>query len=383
MTTVCRPALSVLLLLAAFAPSSKAAEPRAFSTVAVLHDEIALNGAHDVELQGRFAFVAGKGGSLAIVDVADPARPRIVWSRRDEVQFADAETVLPAGDFLFVGTRDFVSVDIRDPLRTTVAQTISDRSQIDRINGFARRGDTVFAANKEGRINAFDVSDPLRPVLTAALDVAARDGIGKPHDVDLLGDHLIVVDPAGFGRRTVPGHVGIYKVFDDATGRLLPAEQWSLVGKVADERLVGGNRIRSRGRFAFVAASISPESPDKSSRQASLVVVEAGDPQHARVVARVPFPDVRGPNGMEVCGNVVFVSGGQTVMAVDVSDPHRPLLAAAERCIDVFRGEPGFDDGHDLKYRDGYLFVTGQTSHTFGVLRVNDDHIRRLADARP
>ena len=53
------------------------AEPPAFTVLSVLVDETALAGAHDVELQGNLAFVAGKGGSLAVIDVADPARPRI------------------------------------------------------------------------------------------------------------------------------------------------------------------------------------------------------------------------------------------------------------------------------------------------------------------
>lgn len=53
-------------------------------TSLLLHDE-AFDGAHDVELSGDLAFVPGKGGSIAIVNVADPKRPRIVAS----VPFSD------------------------------------------------------------------------------------------------------------------------------------------------------------------------------------------------------------------------------------------------------------------------------------------------------
>jgi hypothetical protein len=154
------------------------------------------------------------------------------------------------------------------------------------------------------------------------------------------------------------------------------------VGKASDERLVGGNRVRSMGRFAFVAASISPQAVDQDRRQACVAVVDFTDLKNCHVVTTVPFPDPRGPNGMETAGRVVFASGGQTVMAIDASDPRRPQLLAARRCPEVFHGEPGLDDGHDLEYRAGYLYVTGQTSNTFGVLRVNDERIRRLADAR-
>jgi len=58
-------------------------------------------------------------------------------------------------------------------------------------------------------------------------------------------------------------------------------------------------------------------------------------------------------------------------------------LLAAERCVDVFHGEPGNDDGHDLMYGPGgYLYVTGQTSNTFGVLRVSDEIRRVIGDLK-
>jgi hypothetical protein len=379
------------LLVFVLSTSPIAAEPRAFTTVAVLQDDEALNGAHDVELQGDYAYVPGKGGSLAIIHIADPAKPRIVWSKRDPELFTDAETVAPAGEVLFLGSRDFLTLDIRNPSQPRVMHTTADRSRIDRINGFVGRNSLWFAANKEGWIDVFEMF-PV-PKLCAARNVAELDGVGKPHDVDFCGEHLIVVDPAGFGRRNVPGQVGFYRVFGDRklsepdhNRKLLEPEQWTLVGKASDERLVGGNRVRGytskeHGDFAIVAASISPDAIDKEKRQPCVAVVDATDVAKPVVVGVVPFPDVRGPNGLDVVGHVAFAAGGQTVMAVDLSDPRKPKLLAAEKCNDVFHGEPGLDDGHDLEYRAGYLYVTGQTSHTFGVLRIADSRIRGLAEA--
>ena len=45
------------------------AEPPELELVGVLHDEHALRRPHDVELQGDVAFVPGKGGSLALIDI--------------------------------------------------------------------------------------------------------------------------------------------------------------------------------------------------------------------------------------------------------------------------------------------------------------------------
>ena len=49
----------------------------AFSVAAVLVHKQAFDRPHDVELQGDLAFVPGKGGSLAIVNVSDPTKPRL------------------------------------------------------------------------------------------------------------------------------------------------------------------------------------------------------------------------------------------------------------------------------------------------------------------
>lgn len=77
------------------------------SVAAVLRHETALDEAHDVELQGNLDFVAGKGGSIAIIDVADPNQPKLVWFRHDPELLHDSETVLPGGNRLFLGADDF------------------------------------------------------------------------------------------------------------------------------------------------------------------------------------------------------------------------------------------------------------------------------------
>ena len=42
-------------------------------------------------------------------------------------------------------------------------------------------------------------------------------------------------------------------------------------------------------------------------------------------------------------------------------------------------GRPHYDNGHDLMYRDGYLYVTAQNDNRFGVLRVADKKVLELA----
>ncbi len=355
-----------------------------FSVAAVLVHEQAFDRPHDVELDGDLAFVPGKSGSLAIVNVADPTAPKIIWHRRDAKDLDEAETVLPMKDRLLLGTHDLISIDIAGPRRPVFQGRVSDRSRISRINGMARRGDIVFAACKHGWLDAFDVGTPAAPALAGAVNIRERHGIGWPHDVDLYAEYAVVPDPQRFGLENEAGKLALVQVFDKETRKLLPAEQWKLAGLVATDELVGANRVQVCGHYAFVGASTS-------AKGGRLVVVDLSKPECPRQVAWLPFAadDGWGPNGLTVAGDVVFLAGGQSVEAIDIGLPDRPVKLAGRRFAKELpnaatRSTGKGDSGHDLVYRNGYLYVTGQNDHCLMILRVESMRIRRLAEgARP
>lgn len=335
---------------------------------------------HDVQLQDGLAFVAGKGGSLAIVDVSLPSDPKLVWYRHDAERLDDAETVMPAGDRLFLGTDDFVSLDIRNPQQPVVEARLSTMPRISRINGMARRGDSVIAAGKNGVVAMFDVHQPAAPTVSAAVNVRQQHHIGWPHDVDLYAHYAVVVDPQRFGRLKQPGKLALLQVFDKETGQPLSAERWKLAGLVASAELAGANRVQVSGHHAFVGAS-------SRNRGGRLVVVDLRLPDAPRQVASMPFAprDGWGPNGLAISGQVVFLAGGQSVEAIDVSRPRQPVKLASQKFVDVLqnaapRYSGGGDSGHDLVHRDGYLYVTGQNDNCLMILHVDSERIRRLAE---
>jgi len=314
--------------------------------------------------------VPGKGGSIAIIDVADPTKPHILWHRQEQRQLHNAETVLPLGHYLLLGTNDLVSIDISNPLAPRFCKTVSDRTRISRINGMAKRGDYVFAASKDGWIDVFDVSDPGSPILVGARNTRSSGELGWPHDIDVFGDYIVVVDPAGFGRRDLPGKVGIYRIAHPVTGELVPVTGWEQVGALANYDLAGANRVQVAGTYAFVAGS-QPDKPGKA------VVVDISDPARPAQVAALSFSNARGPNGLTIAGSVLFLAGGQTIEAVEITEPTRPVKLASYNCLQAFPA--GRDSAHDLLYRDGYLYVTGQNDNCFCILRVNSPRIRELA----
>lgn len=354
-----------------------AASTNALTVVAVLQDDAALAGAHDIEVRDGLAYVAGKGGSLAIIDVRQPASPNLLWSARDPQAYEDAQTVLPLGNNrLLVGARDLLVFDIRQPEQPTLLATIKDRPRLDRINGFARSGNTIYGANKNGFIVAADVSDPDRIRLLGVRASRERDNLATPHDLALAGDFLIVADGRSFGRDSRPGQLGVYRVVDSATRAPLAPDQWSSPTLMIDLRFAGANRVKTHDGFAYVCSSLAPESPRNTGLQNNVSIVDLSDPAKLRVRGSIAFPDGRGPNGLEFSGRVVFAAGGQTVQAIDVSNPDQPRELARVTAPTAFPGEA--DDGHDLVYHDGYLFVTAQTSHAIVILRVEG---RRLLDA--
>jgi len=377
---VAATAVFVLLgLVGASYADGDASDPPAFSIASVLEHQQAFDRPHDVELQGDLAFVPGKGGSIAIVDIADPHSPRLLWHRWDAGELNEAETVLPGRDRLFLGTHDFHSLDISSPRAPVFQGRVSDRERITHINGMVQRGNTVFGASKHGWLDAFDVSTPEEPKLAGAMDLRRQHGIGWPHDVDLYQEYAVVPDPQGFGRNDQPGKLALVRVFDHDTGQLLPSGRWALAGVITTGELAGANRVQVSENFAYVGASTRAQG-------GRLIVVDLSKPDAPRQVAWLSFApdDGWGPNGLTVVGKLVFLAGGQSVEAIDISNPAKPVKLASQRFPDELanaspRYRGGGDSAHDLVYRDGYLYVTGQNDQCLLILRVDSERIRELA----
>lgn len=332
------------------------------SVVAVLKHDEALARAHDVELLGNYALVAGKGGSIAVVDVADPERPELVWFRCDPEALPDAETILTDENRFFLGTRDFHGIHFSNPRKPVFQSQVSDRPRINRINGMVRHGDFVFAANKDGWIDLFDVSDPEKPRLAGALETRERYGIGWPHDVDLYGSYLVVPDPQQFGRGNLDGKLAVFRIASD-DNNVLPVEQWKQTGVVASQELTGANRVQVVGDVAMVGAS-------ESGVPSHFVTVDLADPTSPQQLASLVFSDLEGPNGLTAVGNTVFLAGGRTIEAIDVTDPARPFKIGSQAIPEAL--PTGRDNGHDLVVRDGYIYLTGQNDNCLVILRLTN-----------
>ena len=276
-----------------------------------------------------------------------------------------------SGDTLLLGTKDFLTIKIANPRQPVILGKVAGQSQIDRINGMIRIGGHVLAANKSGYLDAFDVSNVKQPTLFGAFETKKKLDIESPHDIDRYGDHVVIADP----RRFKPpfGKLALFKVMEN--GKLFPADKWELSGQVESKALIGANRVQVKGSFAYVAGSVTPMSANDV--KPHMTVVDLHNPTQPKIIAELPFPDLRGPNGLTVAGAVVFCAGGQTVAAYDVSKPRRPRLLASQN-FPKYREAKRTVNYHDLVYRDGYLYVSAQSDNGFLILKVNDPEIRKL-----
>ena len=154
---------------------------------------------------------------------------------------------------------------------------------------------------------------------------------------------------------------------DAKTRDILPPSQWQLVGRLEHARLAGANRVMTRGKHVYIGSSLSQNSKRADDLRNNVAVIDLSEPEKPRLLSTVDFPDERGPNGLEIAGTIVFAGGGQTVQAIDVSNPSAPRELSRFTSAEVFPG--GGDDVHDLVFHDGHLFVTAQNTHALVVLK--------------
>lgn len=379
----------IALFIAAAAAAGSSPQ---FEVLSVLHHDEALNRAHDIEvtfldepvtqMPSKAAFVAGKGGSVAVVDVVDPRNPKLVWWRRDREDHDDAQTVLPRGSQLILGSRNLHSIFVPDAInpgalwrglfvpQAELGRLSSDAKltapQIDRINGMAEHGDHVIAACKHGWVSVVDVRWLFVPRFRDALNARESGGLDSPHDLALF-DHdrrLIVVNQ----RRGAEIKGRVYRIGGGLFGKKLrPAAKWKIEGSITGEDLNGANRVDIFGRYAVLACSPGT----------TVGVIDLSNPDKPRKVAVLPFAGEH-PTGLDIAGSLAFVAGGQTLEVFDLTDPENPVSRAVFPLNSIF--PTGRDNAHDLVYREGLLYLTAQNDNRIAILRILDQQLLDLAE---
>lgn len=318
----------------------------------------------DLHVSGGLVYALSFWWGVAIVDVSDPRSPRetAVLGARDldwNVQPGIAKepptyhAVTTIDSLALLATSDWVHVlDVSDPSAPVDIGHIGERW----ANDLSLREDILFTLGST--LKAYDVSDPLVPVLIGELDLDEH-----PFAMAIRGPYVYVP--------TVTGQIEVIDAGDPAemsvadslmlrgrmvelshSGDVLYAAAWyggvhmvDISTPAAPARLATvetGDRIRqvaARGEAAYMAALAD-----------GLVILDMADPAHpvrmaglqvGEWVVHVAFED-----------ELVFAAGGDAVYLFDASDPLRlePLGVA-----DPFYGVTEFT------VQDSVLYVSAHS----------------------
>jgi hypothetical protein len=340
-----------------------------YDQAAVIFDNYALRGAHDILVrEDGIAFVAGKFGSFAIVDVRNPLEPK-VRGYFGASEFNEAQTVFVRDDYCFLGGNWFCSIDVSDMDRPVVRKRIHS-PEMYQINGFASCGNYLFGASKHGYINVFDISKPDDPVHVGSFNAKADAGFVMPHDIGMVNDECcIIVSCEPRKEEGIFNRVGIYRCIDKEQKKVLPFDQWELVAKSDEALEVGANRVLVHKNYAYVACH----------RGRRVIIYDISNPA---LIQKVAVFDTTGttPCGIKIdeSADILYVGAEDSVQVVSIKDPHNPVTLSDQRYPEMFPSNASHtnipawlaSNAHDMDIYNGYLFVTGQFDNCLGVIKI-------------
>ena len=356
--------ISAALITADGCLGMRRAQKEMMSVVSVSIDTKALAGPHDIELQGDIAFVAGKWGSFAAVDISDASKPAVLDCITGP---ADAQTVFPVSGVCYLGGEDFFAIDVTEPANLKVMKKISDK-RIPSINGIARYGDYLLCASKGNHITVFDISSAANPLLIDALHTGPL--LRSPHDIAVFDNYIVVVN---ISAKPEQHSLRIYRVAEKRASGLLGTDEWVLESSIREPGLRGANRVHITGKYAVVGCNLANH---------AVAVVDISEPSDARVLKSEPT-FVNYCSGLTVAGNIAIAALTNAIELFDISEPANIRSAAAQEFPTVFpKGSETVHSGHDLVYRNGLIYVTAQFDDAVGIIRVNDARLRALMDSK-
>lgn len=183
----------------------------------------------DVCVRGSLAFVAfgatGRdAGSLQLIDVKDPANPRVVGSRR-----GDTQSVVATDTHVYIATGigGMLALEYSNPVKPTVTGGFDTPRNATSARVFDQR---LFVTDSFAGLYIFDLSDPGRPAR-----VGNYDSPGYLGDVWVQENLAYLADGAS--------GLSIVNLFDPSSP--------TLVGRITSPKFA--SRVIVSGQFAYVA----------------------------------------------------------------------------------------------------------------------------------
>ncbi len=288
--------------------------------------------AHNVDINGNYAYVAAGSAGLVVVDVSNRTAPQIV-AILDTPGKADNVKVVGNLVYLADGPSGLEIVDVADPAAPVLLGSVDTPG--DALDVVVT-GNRALVADGPGGIQLIDVSAPAHPVLLRTVPLPAGVTSVFIRGVDRKGSRAVF---AGDVEGSAPFNgIGVI----DLTDEVNPV----IVGGVATG---DARNVVLRDRYAFVA--------DLSS---SLTTVDLLDPAHPQVLASTPLEtggrllDVALAGSFAFGADIFFVNG---VPIVNIENPANPLPRAI---LDFQRFRD--DNGTGIAVDARYVYLTASAS---------------------
>jgi hypothetical protein len=312
--------------------------------------------ARDVSLDGSLLALADGEGGLRLIDVSDPTAPMLV-TRLERSGSADRVTVSEGMAYALYGQSVLEIVDVRDPRGPHVVRSVAMQDHFSETIRF--RGDIAVVGGSSG-VRILDVSQPLAPLELATIqEPKFANAIEFSGDLVFVGyDYgggLLIIDvadprvPRGIARYQVTGPrasieaievVDPYAYFVSDTGfTILDVSDPTSPRSKAVYDVSSAYTLAVHGRWAYIGTARDVQ------------VWDVVDPAAATPVARL---DAEYPRATMVEGNHLYYTDVDGLHVVDVSDPRRPTETGF---VPGWFGRLDIRDGLAFSATTSYLYV--------------------------
>ena len=276
----------------------------------------------DLVVSGNYVYVAGRDAGLEVIDISNPALPRLAGtydttsSGVDWYLYPDwdiARDVVVSGHRAYVadGCYGLQVIDFSNPDNP---QRLGGCDTEGQANALALSGDYAYVADGEAGLQVIDVADPTHP-----RRVGEYDPHGPANGVALAGSYACVVSSSGF--------LQVIDISDPTNPRQ--------VGAVTDGSCLS-SVVAVSGSYAYVIGHWS----DGTNDSRGLQVIDLSNPASPRRVGGCPTRHNWGMNeavfDVAVRGHTAFVVSGYSwdtgntwLEMIDVLDPGNPQPIAA------------------------------------------------------
>jgi uncharacterized protein (TIGR03437 family) len=283
----------------------------------------------DIAIAGSMAYVAAGGAGLSIIDITNPATPRMVGTY-SAPGFAEGVAVDNGYAYLADGPGGLRVVNVTNPAKPAEVSAVFN---LNYVFGVALAGTRAYLAAAGAGLLVADVSNPASPV-----EIARMSTPGFAYGIAASGQTVYIADGWG-GIRALD----VSDPFHPADRGAVPTPGWAMSAAVGGSQLYvadagAGIRVmdissatapRDLGGLLFPQGhaqrlAVSGSRVYVADRKAGLHVVDAATP--AQLVQVGSYSPLGFAAGVAVAGNYAYVGGHASdgMRVIDLSSPSHP-----------------------------------------------------------